>query len=105
MRKGLLMFLAGIAVAVTGAAAWQLSRTGQRRTGQPAPRITDLNAASRDELQALGLDIDSVERVLENRPYRNKLDLVSRMILPEDLYASIRHRVGVDNADEPVMVA
>ena len=57
--------------------------------------FTDLNDAGREELEKLGLDTVAVDRIVENRPYRNKLELVSRMILPENLYGEIRHRIGI----------
>jgi hypothetical protein len=54
-----------------------------------------LNDAHPEELQKLGLDSVAIDRIIENRPYRNKLELVSRMILPEVLYKEIRHSIGV----------
>jgi hypothetical protein len=57
--------------------------------------FTDLNDAGREELEKLGLDTVAVDRIVENRPYRNKLELVSRMIIPESLYGDIRHRIGI----------
>jgi hypothetical protein len=57
--------------------------------------FTDLNEADPSELEKLGLDSLAVDRILEHRPYRNKLELVSRMIIPEALYGEIRHKIGV----------
>jgi hypothetical protein len=39
-----------------------------------------------------------VERLIENRPYRNKMELVSRMILADAVYATIKERIGVSDA-------
>ncbi len=67
----------------------------------------DLNSCSREDLMHLGLSQEMADRVIENRPYRNKLDLISRLVVPEDIYESMKHRVGVDDAaaNDPVKVA
>lgn len=67
--------------------------------------LTDLNEADSAQLQDLGLDAHSVERLIENRPYRSKLELVSRMVLAEELYAEIKDKIAVSNAREPFKVA
>jgi hypothetical protein len=67
--------------------------------------LLDLNSAGTDQLKGLGLSAESQERLMENRPYRSKLELVSRMILSQDEYASIKDRVSVAEANEPVKIA
>jgi hypothetical protein len=67
--------------------------------------LLDLNAAAPSDLTALGLDQDAVARVIENRPYRSKLELVSRMVIPEQIYVGIRDKVAVAEARDPVKVA
>jgi hypothetical protein len=67
--------------------------------------LTDLNQADRAHLLDLGLDAQSVERLIENRPYRSKLELVSRMVLAEELYAEIKDKIAVSNARESFKVA
>jgi hypothetical protein len=46
--------------------------------------LIDLNGASVEQIGELGISAESLERLLENRPYRNKLELVSRMVLSQD---------------------
>jgi len=70
-----------------------------------AEHLIDLNLAKPTELLTLGLDPESLDRLVENRPYRTKLDLVSRMILPESVYAGIRDRVAVSQGRDPIKVA
>jgi hypothetical protein len=70
-----------------------------------AENLLDLNTANQSELLQLGLDRETSERIKESRPYRNKLDLLSRMVIPESAYNLIRGRVGVARATEPVKVA
>ena len=67
--------------------------------------LLDLNDANEAQLQTLGLDPDAVQRLLDNRPYRSKLELVSRMVLTENIYATIKDKIGVARGDEPVKTA
>jgi hypothetical protein len=67
--------------------------------------LLDLNAASEAQLSTLGLDADALRRLLDNRPYRTKLELVSRMIVPENVYAAMKDRIEVARGDEPVKTA
>ena len=67
--------------------------------------LLDLNTASREEFLGLGLDGELSDRILDNRPYRNKLDLLSRMVIPEQAYGLIKDLIGVARATEPVKVA
>ena len=67
--------------------------------------LLDLNTASPDDLLKLGVDGEICDKILDNRPYRNKLDLVSRMVIPEQTYNQIRNRIGVARATEPVKIA
>jgi DNA uptake protein ComE-like DNA-binding protein len=68
----------------------------------PEPRksaVLDLNAASHDELTHLdGLDENLAERVIENRPYHSKLDLLDRMVLPMNAYKEVKDSVTVSKA-------
>ncbi len=68
-------------------------------------RLIDLNGASVEQLSELGMTAESLGRLLENRPYRNKLELVSRMVLSQDEYSAIKDRVSVAEAGEPVKIA
>jgi hypothetical protein len=67
--------------------------------------LIDLNDSTADQLKDLNLAPESVERVIENRPYRNKLELVSRMVLTEAEYESIRENIAVAEGREPVKIA
>jgi hypothetical protein len=67
--------------------------------------LLDLNTTSPSEFLRLGLDREMSDRIVDNRPYRNKLDLLSRMVIPEEAYNLIRNQVGVARATEPIKVA
>ena len=44
-------------------------------------------------------------KITENRPHRDKLDLLSRMVIPEHAYEAIKHNVRIANATESLKVA
>jgi DNA uptake protein ComE-like DNA-binding protein len=67
--------------------------------------LTDLNRGDAKELRSLGLSQALADRVIENRPYRSKLELVSRLILPEAEYTAIRDRIVVGGGRDPIKVA
>jgi hypothetical protein len=67
--------------------------------------LTDINEAGAAALRELGLDQQSSERLIENRPYRNKLDLVSRMILSDEMYAAVKDKIAVAKGRESIKVA
>lgn len=64
--------------------------------------LLDLNTAGASELVNLGLHFEVAEHVIENRPYRNKLELMSRMILPPAIYDSIKSRIGIATLRSPL---
>lgn len=68
----------------------------------------DLNIATEEELQELGgIGPALSARIVENRPYRGKLELVSRMVIPEAVYERIKNEIGVSDeaTDAPIEVA
>ena len=67
----------------------------QSSAGSASTSGIDLNECSREDLVRAGLTDDLADRVLENRPYRNKLDLVSRLVIPESDYETIKHSISV----------
>ncbi|MBV9086698.1 MAG: helix-hairpin-helix domain-containing protein, partial [Acidobacteriaceae bacterium] len=77
----------------------------QPRAAAQQGRIVDLNTADRGALIRLaGLGPFLADRIIENRPYRNKLDLISRRVIPDGAYARISHQVGVAvDSETPVL--
>jgi len=67
--------------------------------------LVDLNTASHEQLLRLGLNDEMTDKIVDNRPYRNKLDLLSRMVIPEAIYNGIRSMVGVAGATESIKFA
>jgi hypothetical protein len=131
MKKAIGAFVTGLMLSAAVAAIYQLYRRRTAELGQGLeqekaagvqsaaarrPRrerrsrsrdgLLDLNVCSLRELADLeGLDRETAGRVIENRPYRNKLDLVSRMVVPETAYVLFSHFVTVSDPNEPVKVA
>jgi radical SAM superfamily enzyme with C-terminal helix-hairpin-helix motif len=75
-------------------AAWL---AGLQRRGQgvrPMGRLLNINEASQQELmRVLGLDRETAERIVEHRPYPSKMDLLGRMVVPEEVYRVIKDRI------------
>lgn len=92
--KTFVWFLAGV-----GAAAALAQFASWRRANAPrqAQIGLDLNNCSREELLTVrGIDDDMAERILDNRPYRSKFDLLNRLVVPESVYNELRSKVYVD---------
>ena len=129
MKASLAALLGGVGAAVGIATVWEI-RQGRAEQLEPVRRAgreiahgtrevaraatkaaqqlkdTDLNNAGREELLALpGISDELADRIIENRPYRNKLDLVVRLVIPEDIYEGIKHAIRVDGGNESVKIA
>lgn len=83
----------------------QLANLGRAFAEGVRQNGVDINEASVDELVSLGLDRGIADRIIENRPYRSRLELVSRVMLPNEVYNSIKDRVSIARSSEPVKVA
>ncbi len=54
----------------------------------------DINTATLDQLRALpGMGVAYARRVIDNRPYSAKNQLVTRGVLPQTVYDGIRDRI------------
>lgn len=90
-----LSFLGALGVGIF-AAAWLagLQRRGQRTLSGVAGGRLNINEASQQELmRVLGLDSEMAERIVEHRPYPSKMDLLGRMVVPEEVYRTIKDRI------------
>ena len=127
MKGRLGMFVLGVGVATTGALIYGMYRRGEidvdaigqrikgasrevthlknEVVGLASAAMVDINEASREDLRGLGIEDALLDRVIEGRPYRNKLDLLSRMILPQELYDSIKEHIDIARPNESVKVA
>jgi hypothetical protein len=83
----------------------QLAHRGQQFA--PSARVPgiDLNTCSSEQLIALGMDNALAGRIIESRPYRSKVDLVSRIIVPTEVYNQIKNRISVSRPNDSVKIA
>ncbi|HKA00329.1 MAG TPA: helix-hairpin-helix domain-containing protein [Candidatus Solibacter sp.] len=91
--KYLLMFV--LAVSLTTAAPQKAPGTGDaKKAATKAASLVDLNSATADELKALpGIGDAYADKIIKNRPYRAKNELVDKKIVPQATYNKIRNLV------------
>jgi DNA uptake protein ComE-like DNA-binding protein len=71
--------------------------TGKDRN-EREDRSVELNTAGRKRLASLpGLNRDDADRIIANRPYSNRRDLVRKGVLNENKFDKIRDYVYVDH--------
>jgi hypothetical protein len=84
-----LSFLGAVGLGVFSA-AWLAG--WRRRGGQD--QVININEARPQELmQVLGLDAETADRIVEHRPYPSKIDLLGRMVVPQEIYNTIKDRI------------
>jgi hypothetical protein len=78
------------------AGAWVISQKSARGAVRvPRAQVLNINEASQQELVSiLGLDPEIADRIVEHRPYPSKIDLLGRMVIPEEVYVAIKDRIA-----------
>jgi hypothetical protein len=106
MKDHLGAFLLGLAAAFVGAFTLGTIQRRRRYVAGYREPLVDINSATREQLMSLGIvESFTLDRLIENRPYRNKLELVARRVITDDIYDQIKHDIVVRKAREPIKVA
>jgi DNA uptake protein ComE-like DNA-binding protein len=70
----------------------EAGKSGSAPAKKSAPM--DINSASEDELKTLpGIGDAYAKKIVENRPYKRKDELVSKKILPKTTYDKIKDQI------------
>jgi DNA uptake protein ComE-like DNA-binding protein len=89
----LLSFFGALGIGVF-AAAWLASLQRRGTAIQSSRPLLNVNEASQQEIMSvLGLDSETAERIVEHRPYPSRIDLLGRMVVPNDVYQAIKDRI------------
>jgi DNA uptake protein ComE-like DNA-binding protein len=97
-RSWSLLLCALLVLAYAGSAGAQIKKEA------PAPKsatksadktpLIDINSASKDELKALqGVGDVTAQKIIDNRPYKNKTQLVSKKIVSQSVYDKISGQI------------
>jgi DNA uptake protein ComE-like DNA-binding protein len=65
-----------------------------QKATKAATALVDINSASAEELDAIpGIGKAYSDKIIKNRPYRAKNELVDKKILPPGVYAKVKDRI------------
>ena len=70
------------------------SQSKSAASSTPKSGLLDLNSATEDQLKELpGIGDAYAKKIIENRPYRVKTDLVRKKVIPQSTYNKIADKV------------
>ena len=83
-----------VPMASSAPAAAPMATVPPRRGPQPVEHYVDLNSASRQELMTLpGIGDAEAKKIIANRPYLTKSELVTKNVLTVGPFLSLKHLV------------
>jgi competence protein ComEA len=86
----------GFTLALPAAAQTSASSSSSKssKSAAPAAEKMDINSATKDQLQTLtGIGDALSDKIIANRPYKTKRDLVSKKVIPQATYEKIKDQI------------
>lgn len=96
-----LVLALGLTVGLASSAFSQATSTASKpasktpaATTQATGEKLDINTATKDQLEALpGIGSTYSQKIIDNRPYKTKTDLVNKKVLPQATYNKIKDQI------------
>jgi len=71
------------------------------KTKAAKTELVDINSAPKDKLDALpGIGEAYSQKIIDGRPYKSKHDLVTRKVLPQNVYDKIKGQIVAHQTGE-----
>lgn len=75
-------------------AAAKKAKVRAKEDAEALAKAVDINSASKEQLKALpGITDAFADKIIAGRPYLSKAFLVTKNVLPQDLYLTLRKRI------------
>jgi len=96
-RRSLIIRALVLLLIVSAWSATGMARAANAATAEIASQAADkldINTATKDQLKALpGIGDAYGQKIIDGRPYRTKLDLVHKKIIPQATYDKIKDQI------------
>jgi DNA uptake protein ComE-like DNA-binding protein len=91
------LLLLALTLTLTPASLAQSASASSSKSTKAAASSTeklDINSATKEQLDALpGIGEAYAQKIIDNRPYRTKRDLVTKKIIPQSTYDKIKDQI------------